>query len=139
ESACAERFPVLTAASASRALELMRNREVGVLLADQRLPGMTGLELLVQVQFPQTVRMLVTAHSDLNVAIEAIHQGRVRRYLRKPWDPDELHATLSEAIDLYQMASRVSSLERRLVETERVYSLGVIATGVARELRTPVA
>jgi C4-dicarboxylate-specific signal transduction histidine kinase len=139
EAACAERFPVLTASSAARGLELMQTHEVGVLLADQRMPGMTGLEMLehVQAQFPQTVRMLVTAYADLNTAIDAINRGRVRRYLRKPWDHDELHATLAEAIDLYQMASKVSSLERRLVETERVYSLGVIAAGLARELKNP--
>src|SRR6185436_17812248 len=120
--------------------ELMRSHEVGVLLADQCMPGMTGLELLeqVQAQFPQTVRMLVTAYSDLNTAIDAINRGRVRRYLRKPWDHDELHATLAEALDLYQMAAKVSTLERRLVETERVYSLGVIAAGLARELKNPV-
>ncbi len=140
EAACADRFPVLTASSAAKGLELMRSHEVGVLLADQRMPGMTGLELLeqVQAQFPQTVRMLVTAYSDLNTAIDAINRGRVRRYLRKPWDHDELHATLAEALDLYQMASKVCSLERRLVETERVYSLGVIAAGLARELKNPV-
>jgi C4-dicarboxylate-specific signal transduction histidine kinase len=140
EAACAERFSVLTAPSAARGLELMRTHEVGVLLADQRMPGMTGLEMLeqVQAQFPQTVRMLVTAYADLNTAIDAINRGRVRRYLRKPWDHDELHATLAEAIDLYQMASKVSVLERRLVETERVYSLGVIAAGLARELKNPV-
>jgi signal transduction histidine kinase len=140
EAACADRFPVLTASSAAKGLELMRSHEVGVLLADQRMPGMTGLELLeqVQAQFPQTVRMLVTAYSDLNTAIDAINRGRVRRYLRKPWDHDELHATLAEALDLYLMASKVSSLERRLVETERVYSLGVIAAGLARELKNPV-
>jgi len=140
EAACADRFPVLTASSAAKGLELMRNHEVGVLLADQRMPGMTGLELLeqVQAQFPQTVRMLVTAYSDLNTAIDAINRGRVRRYLRKPWDHDELHATLAEALDLYQMAAKVSTLERRLVETERVYSLGVIAAGLARELKNLV-
>jgi len=139
EAACGERFSILTASSAAKGLELMRAHEVGVLLADQRMPEMTGLEMLeqVQAQFPQTVRMLVTAYADLNTAIDAINRGRVRRYLRKPWDHDELQATLAEAIDLYQMASKVSSLERRLVETERVYSLGVIAAGLARELKGP--
>src|SRR5258708_31496384 len=67
-----------------------------------------------------------------------INRGRGRRYLRKPWDHDELHATLVEAIDLYQMSSKLRALELRLLETERVYSLGVIAAGLARELRAPV-
>jgi two-component system, NtrC family, sensor kinase len=140
EASCSDRFDVLTASSARRGLELMHTHEVAVLLADQRMPGITGLELLerVQTEFPQTVRMLVTAYSDLQTAIDAINRGRVRRYLRKPWDHDELHATLSEAIDLYKMTAKLRAIERRLLETERVYSLGVIAAGLARELRNPV-
>src|SRR6266545_784103 len=98
ESACAERFNVLTAPSGRQALELLRTHEVAVLLADQRMPHMTGLELLelARAEFPQTVRMLVTAYADLKTAIEAINRGRVRRYLCKPWDDEELCATLTE-------------------------------------------
>ena len=140
EAACAERFAVLTASSAERALALMRTHEVGVLIADQRMPEMTGLELLerVQVEFPQTVRMLVTAYADLTTAIDAINRGRVRRYLRKPWEADELLATLTEGLEFYQMSGKLCALERRLRETERVYSLGVITAGLARELRGPL-
>jgi len=120
EAACAERFAVLTAPSAAKGLELMRMHEVGVLLADQRMPGMTGLELLEQAQalFPQTVRMLVTAYADLDTAVDAINRGGPA-ISAQTLDHDELHATLAEAVDLYQMASKVSALERRLVETER--------------------
>ena len=50
----------------------------------------------------------------------------MRRYLRKPWDHDELHATLAEAVDLYKMSVKIREIERRLLETERVYALGVI-------------
>jgi two-component system, NtrC family, sensor kinase len=140
EAACAERFAVLTASSAERALELMRTHEVGVLIADQRMPEITGLELLerVQVEYPQTVRMLVTAYADLTTAIDAINRGRVRRYLRKPWEADELLAALAEALEFYQMSGKLCALERRLRETERVYSLGVTTAGLARELRGPL-
>jgi two-component system, NtrC family, sensor kinase len=141
EAACAERFAVLTASSARSALELMRSHEVAVLIADQRMPEMTGLELLerVEVEHPQTVRMLVTAYADLKTAIDAINRGRVRRYLRKPWDTEELAVTLAEGVEFYRMNARLVSLERRLRETERVYSLGVITAGLARELRGPIA
>jgi two-component system, NtrC family, sensor kinase len=140
EAACAERFAVLTASSAQAALELMRTHEVAVLIADQRMPEVTGLQLLerVAVEFPQTVRMLVTAYADLTSAIDAINRGRVRRYLRKPWEVDELLATLTEGVEFYQMSGKLCALERRLRETERVYSLGVITAGLARELRGPV-
>jgi two-component system, NtrC family, sensor kinase len=140
EAACAERFAVLTASSARTALELMRTHEVAVLIADQRMPEMTGLELLerIEAEHPQTVRMLVTAYADLKTAIDAINRGRVRRYLRKPWDAEELAVTLAEGVEFYRMNAKLVMLERRLRETERVYSLGVITAGLARELRGPI-
>jgi C4-dicarboxylate-specific signal transduction histidine kinase len=140
EAQCADRFPVLTTTTAACALELLRQHEVAVLVADQRMPKVTGLELLEQAQaeFPQVVRMLVTAYADLETAVNAINRGKVRRYLRKPWEFDELLATLTEGVDYYQMRAKLSALERRLFETERVYSLGVITAGLAREVRAPV-
>ena len=139
EAAC-DRFAVLTASSGAQALELMRKFEVAVLLADNRMPGMTGLELLerARLESPQTLRMLVTAYSDLSTAEDAINRGGVRRYLRKPWNNDELCATLAEGLEAYEMNAKLRCLERRLLETERVYSLGVIAAGLARELKLPV-
>jgi two-component system sensor histidine kinase/response regulator len=141
EAACAGRFSVLTATTGVEALEIMRSTDVAVLLADQRMPVMSGLELLEHARrrFPEVVRMLVTAYSDLQTAVGAINRGQVRRYLKKPWDHDELISTLSEAVEYHEMRSKLSALERRLVETERVYSLGVISAGLARELRAPVS
>ena len=140
EAACADRFPVLTTTSGIEALSLLRQHEVAVLLADQRMPEITGLELLerTQTEHPQVVRMLVTAFADVDTAVNAINRGQVRRYLRKPWEFDELLATLTEGLDYYKMRSKLSALERRLLETERVYSLGVITAGLAREVRAPV-
>lgn len=82
--------------------------------------------------------MLVTAYTDLETAVNAINRGQVRRYLRKPWEFDELLATVSEGLDYYNMRAKLSALERRLLETERVYSLGVITAGLAREVHAPV-
>src|SRR4051812_16739914 len=138
---CGDDFPVLTAASAVEALELMRQHEVGVVLSDQRMPDTTGVQLLEQIrsEFPDTVRMLVTAYADLGATIEAINRGHVRRYIRKPWDPEELKTHLAEALALYKTQRETHALERRLLETERVYGLGVIASSLAAELREPAA
>jgi C4-dicarboxylate-specific signal transduction histidine kinase len=138
---CGGDFPVLTAQSAVEALELMRTHEVGVVLSDQRMPGVTGVQFLEQVraEFPDTVRMLVTAYADLGATIDAINKGQVRRYIRKPWDPEELKGYLAEAMDRYQTQREMHAVERRLLETERVYGLGVIATSLASELREPAA
>jgi two-component system sensor histidine kinase HydH len=139
-AACAEEFVVVTAASGAEALEILRREEVAVLLVDQRMPHMTGVELLeiAAREYPETIRILITAYADLSAAVDAINRGRVRRYIRKPWDPDELRATLREALDTYGLKRRVEELERRLMQTERIYALGVVAASLAHELRTPL-
>ena len=140
EAMCGDDFPVLTASSGAKALELMKQHEVGVVLTDQRMPEMTGVELLerVKASYPETIRLLITAYSDLQAAEDAINRGHVRRYLRKPWEPEVLRAELTDALDLYRLNSRVKELEQRLLDVERAYSLTVVADGFSQELNQPV-
>jgi two-component system NtrC family sensor kinase len=140
EAACANDFEVRTAKSAEAALDILRRTDVAVLLTDQRMPGTTGVELAAAARerFPDTIRMLVTAYADLDSAIDAINWGQVHRYLRKPWDIRELRATLKEACDLYWTNREMADLRRRLLETERVYAIGVVATSIGRELTRPI-
>jgi signal transduction histidine kinase len=140
EAVCGDEFPILTASSGAAGLELLKQHEVGVVLTDQRMPGMTGIELLEKVEsdYPDAIRLLITAYSDLQAAEDAINRGHVRRYMRKPWEPEVLRAELRDAIDLYKLNARVRELEQRLVETERAYSFSVVASGIADELRHPV-
>lgn len=140
EAACGDDFEVVTASSAEAALECMRREEVGVIVADQRMPGTTGVELLerVRVEYPDTVRVLITAYTDIQAAIAAINRGRVRRYLRKPWEPGELKAELADALDIYAMSRKLSAMEVRLRETERVYALGIVAASIAHEMKNPM-
>ncbi len=140
EAVCGDEFPVLTASSAAAGLELMKEHEIGVVLTDQRMPGMTGIELLekVESEYPDAIRLLITAYSDLQAAEDAINRGHVRRYMRKPWEPETLRAELRDAIDLYTLNTRVKELEQRLLDTERAYSLSVVASGLAEEIRNPV-
>jgi len=139
KAAFGEQFNVLVASSAAEGLELMRTHPVAVVLADQRMPGMTGTEMLERAreEFPSAIRMLVTAYSDLGAAVDAINRGNVRRYLRKPCSIPELRAEIREALDLYELRRRVHAMERRLVTTERVYALGLVASGIGRELERP--
>ena len=141
EAVCADDFEVLTATSGVLALELMRAHEVAVVVSDQRMPHMSGVELLERIgtEFPDTVRILVTAYSDVHAAIDAINRGRVRRYLKKPWEPDELRAEIKDAIERYLTQRRLKELERRLIQTERVYALGIVAAGIGHELRNPMS
>ncbi|MEO8177306.1 MAG: ATP-binding protein [Deltaproteobacteria bacterium] len=141
EAVCGDDFEVLTARSGAVALELMRAYEIGVIVSDQRMPEMSGVELLerVQAEFPECVRLLVTAYSDVGAAIDAINRGRVRRYLKKPWEPEELKAEVADALERYLTRRQLRELERRLVQTERVYALGIVAAGIGHELRNPIS
>ena len=139
EAACADEFRVLIASDAQQALDLMSKHEVAVVLSDQRMPVMTGVELLerVRVEFPAAMRILITAHSDLAAAVDAINRGNVRRYLRKPCALHELRAALRDSLEHYELRLRVRSMERRQLVTERVYALGLVAAGLGRELVRP--
>jgi two-component system, NtrC family, sensor kinase len=138
---CGDEFEVLTASSGAEALALMRAHEVAVVVSDQRMPFMSGVELLEQVrrEFPDAARVLVTAYSDAQDAIDAINRGRVRRFLKKPWEPGELKAELVDGLERYSTQRRIKELERRLVQTERVYALGIVAAGIGHELRNPIS
>ncbi len=141
EAVCSEPFRVLTAKNADEALVLLSTEEIGVVVADQRMPGKTGVALLekVQSEYPDVVRILITAYSDLSAAIDAINRGKVHRYLKKPWEPEALRAELKNALEVYEMSKKLSALEIRLRETERVYALGVVAAGIGHELRNPAS
>jgi C4-dicarboxylate-specific signal transduction histidine kinase len=136
-----EEFDVLTASGGAEALALMRSHEVAVVVTDQRMPFMSGVELLERVksEFPDATRVLVTAYADSHAAIEAINRGRVRRYFEKPWDTRELKAEILDGIERYSTQRRIKELERRLIHTERVYALGIVAAGIGHELRNPIS
>jgi signal transduction histidine kinase len=140
KASCEPEFRILTAQSAAEALDLAHQEEIAVFLVDQRMPQVSGVELLERVakDCPEAIRILITAYSDLSAAIAAINQGRVNRYIRKPWEPEELKLILGEALDVYATRRRLRELERRLTTTERVYALGVIVSSIAHELRNPL-
>src|SRR5688572_14277286 len=82
-----ERFNIKTASSGDEALRIIASEDVGVLLTDQRMPGMTGNELLERVRrdHPNVLRMILTAYSDLDPILKAVNDGLVARYIIKPW------------------------------------------------------
>lgn len=97
-------FDLKLANSGAEALELLREEDAAVLLTDQRMPEMTGVQLLEQAKQirPDTVRMVVTAYKDASSILDAVNKGDVYRYVVKPWDADELRITICRAIERYQ-------------------------------------
>ena len=89
-----DRFRMVRVDSGVRALEVLRklalaSDSLALMLVDQRMPGMTGVELLERIRrdYPETTRLLITAYVDMPATIDAINRGHVRRYIRKPWEP----------------------------------------------------
>lgn len=92
-------WEIVTATNGAEALEKMD--DVQVVVSDHRMPGMTGVELLSQVrrERPQTVRVLVTAYADLEIAIAALERAEVHYYLRKPWEAKEIRSVIASAME----------------------------------------
>lgn len=98
-------YRVLGATRASDAMELMRREEVHLVMTDQRMPEMTGVEFLRKIrgEYPEAIRLLFTGYADIRAVIDAINQGNVYRYITKPWDPDELQSIIKEAAERYDL------------------------------------
>ena len=102
-------YDLHTANSGAEALEVLHRQPIQVIMTDQRMPEMTGVELLRRArgECPQAIRIVFTGYADIKAVIDAINQGQIYRYLTKPWDPDELLAVLRQACDHYeQIAER---------------------------------
>ncbi len=101
-----EPFKVLTASSGVEGLEILRaSSNVGLIVSDQRMPGMTGTAFLQAASeiFPDTPRMILTGYSDVNAAIDAINQGGASRFLMKPWNENELRLAVRDGLQRYQL------------------------------------
>ncbi len=105
-------YEVLTAGSGQEGMDIMHKNDVQVVISDQRMPHMTGVEFLEQVrlEFPDTIRMVLTGFSDVEAIIQAINNGQVFRYITKPWDETELRMTLENARNLYELKARNQQL-----------------------------
>jgi thioredoxin reductase (NADPH) len=111
----AEKYRVMRADSGASALQALnslkkRNEAVGLLLADQRMPEMNGVEFISKAidLYPEARRVLLTAYADTDAAIQAINQARIHHYLLKPWDPPELqlYPVLDDLLEDWQATFR---------------------------------
>ncbi len=97
-------FRVLKAHSGAEGYRMMQEEEVHIIMTDQRMPQVSGVELLTRIKAknPQAVRMLFTGYADLESIIAAINQGHVYQFLKKPWEPDELLDAVRQAALEYE-------------------------------------
>jgi DNA-binding NtrC family response regulator len=118
-------FRVLTARNADEAYRIMQEDEVHIIMTDQRMPRVSGVEMLthVRVRYPHAIRILFTGYADVEAVIAAINQGRVFRFLKKPWQPEEIEGAVREAAAEYdglvQQAEEGERLRAEIVELRR--------------------
>ncbi len=109
-----EEMNVLSASRGQEALELLEKTPAQVVISDQRMPEMSGVDLLSQVRerWPDVVRMMLTGYTEIDVAVEAINRGEIYRLITKPWNDDELRATIRQAFDHADLKAEIKRLNQ---------------------------
>lgn len=109
-----EPWQVLTASRGSEALEILDQTPAQVVVSDQRMPEMSGVDLLqaIRERRPSIVRMMLTGYTEMNVAVEAINRGEIYRLITKPWNDEELKATLRQAFDHFDLKEEIKRLNQ---------------------------
>jgi len=119
-------FNIYVAQSAKEGRRILEEQEIGVIITDQRMPVMTGIEFLESILnvYPDTIRILLTGFSDMNAVMDAINRGQVYKYLVKPWQNDELRLYIQNALEIYHLRLENKDLAKQLkqanLELERL-------------------
>ncbi len=112
------KYKVLKSTSGAEAIKILDKNRVTLIISDQRMPKMTGVEFLTNSlrTHPDAIRILLTGYADIEVVIEAINSGQIYRYVNKPWDPVDLVNTVDKAIERYELGQELMEKNRALQE-----------------------
>lgn len=111
-------FNVFTAESGMEALPILACEEIHIILTDQRMPNMTGVEFLASIldTYPDPIRILLTGYSDLTAVVDAINKGQVYLYITKPWQEEELKLNLEKAFEVFDLRKQNKLLTENLLK-----------------------
>ncbi len=120
-SAFRRHYQVHLGHSAEEGMELLRQYPIEVIITDQRMPEITGVEFLEKIipDYPDCIRMILTGFSDVEAIIQAINKGRVYRYITKPWDKQELKVTIDNAVEAFRLKKHNRQLVQELKEANQ--------------------
>lgn len=110
---------LLTASGGEEALDIVRTTDVWLVVSDNHMPGLSGIELLERIRHisPATVRTMMTAYADLRTAIDAINRSEAFRFITKPWDNDELKSIVREGLDRYGLVKALARGEEGAIRS----------------------
>lgn len=110
-------YNVFTALSGIVGLEILRNHPIHIIITDQRMPEMTGVDFLVEVlkEFPDPVRILLTGYTDINAVIDAVNKGHIYHYLNKPWDEQQMRIIIKNAYEIFSLREENKILLEKLI------------------------
>src|SRR5580698_1811791 len=140
-----KKYKILKTTSGIEALRLMQDETIHLILSDQRMPEMTGVQLFERAQKiqPDAIRILLTGFSDVESVIAAINNGQIYRYITKPWDPTDLDVIVKRALDAYDLKTELKEKNIELVRAlkelktlDQAKSHFMILVG--HELKTPL-
>ncbi len=116
-------FELYTAESGAQALEILQQHPIHVIMSDQRMPEMTGVQLMHRVKdaHPEAIRIVFTGYADIRAVVDAINNVGLYRYITKPWDPDELIEVLHQAAARYE---QIVEHERLLTDIRQYVQQG---------------
>ncbi len=122
-------YNIFTAQSGEQGIEILQNENINLIITDQRMPGMTGIQFLEKIvpQYPDVIRMVLTGFSDMDAIIDAINTGRVFRYISKPWDENELRMTIENSRRVYDLQKNnhqlMFDLKQKVEDQEKTLKL----------------
>lgn len=138
-------YQIILADSAEKALEIMKEQEIQVLVTDQRMPDMTGTELLevVSEEYPEIRRFLLTAYTDFETVVEAVNKGHIHGYINKPLQAEEVRLAINQSLEMYYLRKKNQEILLEL-ETANQELMGLdgmkseIIKVISREIRNPL-
>ena len=115
------KYNVFSTIDPSEGFKIMEKENIHVVLSDQRMPGMTGIDFFTKIKdkYPDALKLILTGYTDIEAVIGAINEGQIFRYVKKPWIPDELESIVKEAFEKYELITNNRKLLHALQDANQ--------------------